>query len=165
MELPDTVNLSRTGDHLGGADDQDTPPRLKRQLHRISFEADHPALPDGVKFFAFTGAENDGLPIDDEVHGQDHDVAVPPRPSDTANAHCCQQGETRIPVETVDDALLISRHPIVAESTVVLESTMPTGPTAHQLARSAETGSAARLPRAGLVQPMLRNTDICQDRR
>ena len=57
MELLDAVDLSKTGDYRGGTDDQDTPPRLERQLHRISFERDYPAIVDGVELVTFTAAE------------------------------------------------------------------------------------------------------------
>ncbi len=121
MELLDAVDLSKTGDYRGGTDDQDTPPRLERQLHRISFERDHPAIVDGVELVTFTAAEDDTLPIDDEVHGQDHGAAVPSRPPDATDTHGCQECKAGISVEVVDGALPISWHPIA------LESTMPTG--------------------------------------
>lgn len=69
MELFDAVNLCWTGDHLGGSDDQDTPSCLERRLHRIDFEGEHTVLADSVELVTFTGAEDDGLPIDDEFTG------------------------------------------------------------------------------------------------
>lgn len=109
VKLFDAVNVSRTGDHLGSSDDHEAPPHLERRLDRINFEGQHPAFADSVELVTFTGAEDDGLPVEDEVHRQDHGVAAGRHPSDPTNARGRQQGEARIPVEALDGALPIIR--------------------------------------------------------
>src|SRR5918997_1021385 len=109
VELFDVMNVSRAGDHLGGSDEHDAPPHLERRLDRINFEGQHPAFADSVELVTLTGAEDNGLPIEDEVHRQDHGVAVDRYPSDPTNARGRQQCEAGIPVEALDGALPIIR--------------------------------------------------------
>src|SRR5437763_15406351 len=96
-KLFDTANLRGIGDHLSGSDSQDAPPRPQRQLHVIDFKSKCPTLPDGVELVAFTGTEDDGVPIHHEVHRQDQGAALRRRPPDTTNAHPGQQSKAGFP--------------------------------------------------------------------